>query len=97
VAYLNQEWLNKACSPIIMQYTGLHDKLGKEIYEGDILRIEGIVPLRAGFINGCFVEDNIMPPEPLGICLLRYKKEHGDCEVIGNIYENPELLKEKSS
>lgn len=73
---------------ILMQYTGLKDKNGDEIYEGDILReysneIEDWVVL---YEYGKFVgtSDNVW--EDL--------YELSDLEVIGNIYDNPYLLKE---
>lgn len=78
----------------LMQFTGLLDKNGKEIYEGDIVEWtifpEGKKPTRikdaVGFSNGCFkVEKRV---ELLGL-----KEPHRKLEVIGNIYENPELLK----
>jgi len=72
---------------IFMQYTGLKDKNGKEIYEGDIVLMEvnqlkGIIK----FLNGGFKIDDGDIPLPLG------GFEEGEIEVIGNIYENPELL-----
>jgi uncharacterized phage protein (TIGR01671 family) len=75
----------------LMQYTGLKDKNGKEIYKGDIVEINcGTYKDNAvvNFIDGTFTthdrgfEPDIMPPEK-------------DMEIIGNIYENPELLKAK--
>ncbi len=78
------------------QYTGLKDKNGKEIYEGDILDdgFDNALPLSMGwyeFLDGARVN----------CWILQYLDEHlvltdkllKDCEVIGNIYENPELLK----
>ncbi len=66
------------------QYTGRHDKNGKEIYEGDIFSSRdriGCVIYQAE--NGCgFQLDPVCTWIPT------------DGEVIGNIYENPELLKE---
>lgn len=70
----------------LMQYTGLKDKNDKEIYEGDIIVYpDGINTI--GYEDGSFV---------------RYFKESGhtpinqkdmlEIEIIGNIYENPELL-----
>jgi uncharacterized phage protein (TIGR01671 family) len=69
----------------LMQYTGLKDKNGKEIYEGDIVR-------------WFFMEERVSPIEyhkwffqPKGWGNI----DLSETEVIGNIYENPELLEAK--
>lgn len=92
----NASWSHYFDEPLLLQFTGLHDKNGKEIYEGDICKfgyydenLEDLVSIAEVVIT-----------TPLG-CRLRYKKtlyapiDYGvkDFEVIGNIYENPELLK----
>ncbi len=74
----------------LMQYTGLKDKNGKEIYEGDIVR-EDIEErtYQVVFSNGGFMgesKDNK---------ILFFGDGH--VEVIGNIYENPELLKKNNN
>lgn len=75
----------------LMQYTGLKDKNGKEIYEGDLVNFIGAKnPGEVIFNNGAFEIDgfwNNSQDEPA-----RAFSENATLEIIGNIYENPELL-----
>lgn len=77
----------------LMQYTGLKDKNGKEIYEGDILEWKSE---EEGSSDKYEVTWN---EEKCGFRAewLRDRKQmhspENDFEIIGNIYENPELLK----
>jgi uncharacterized phage protein (TIGR01671 family) len=77
----------------LMQYTGLTDKNGKEIYEGDIIFDEDgeysktivITPYEnyVGFFGKALEDNDTYTLEEIG----------DECEIIGNIYENPELIK----
>jgi uncharacterized phage protein (TIGR01671 family) len=75
---------------ILMQFTGLHDKNGKEIYEGDILKKHygSSVPIFAvaWHKEGMMFIQNDGYDKPLFEISPEY------IEIIGNIYENPELL-----
>ena len=79
-----------------MQYTGLKDKNGKEIYEGDIVRLFGTEkPCSVVFQDGMFV---VKAPYHKEEWFDLNMFEHDErvitlYGVIGNIYENPELLK----
>ena len=84
-------WTGGKITQELMQYTGLKDKNGKEIYEGDILDIEGDTkrnPYQVIFRNAGF--DAVAKTDFVGMGKW-YKDEK--VEIIGNIYENPELIK----
>ena len=87
---------------ILMQYTGLHDKNGKEIYEGDIVLLDCYYYEEPAFdgefkviyddINGMWLLVDLENKDrgfAFGEIRSYYKAE---IEVIGNIYDNPELL-----
>ena len=81
----------------VMDFTGLHDKNGKEIYEGDIVNMVYDEPYNRPHIVIWHLNKFI------AIHLSQYKKGNDfvdgklpnsyNAKVIGNIYENPELLK----
>lgn len=70
----------------IGQYTGLHDKNGKEIYEGDIVKYENMTG-KIMFLNGSFIMSNFEETEEWELGVI-----NAEIEVIGNEYDNPELL-----
>lgn len=83
----------------IMQYTGLKDKNGKEIYDGDIFSsnknrfvvewCNGAFIRRTIFVEG-YRGERVMPLDP--IYTLYHTSGMEMAKIIGNIYENPELL-----
>jgi uncharacterized phage protein (TIGR01671 family) len=86
----------------LMQFTGLYDKNGKEIYEGDIVKYNywnneyekdeyisiSCVEYKNGYFYPRYIND---------ICDDGYYSSGiDDIEIIGNIYENPEILRKGS-
>lgn len=83
---------------IVMQFTGLKDKNGKEIYEGDVLKNFGIFKRLCLFKEGSFgyeADANLgfISYNSNSINLKLRDGKLMKCEIVGNIYENPELSK----
>ncbi|MCX6145684.1 MAG: YopX family protein [Candidatus Kapabacteria bacterium] len=83
---------------ILMQYTGLKDKNGVEIYEGDILTL--INPFTGEIAHGYtyvvfsfeYIGGWVLTSNGKDTLTIGTRTDH--IEVIGNIYQNPELLEE---
>lgn len=74
----------------LMQYTGLKDKHGVEIYEGDILKAGSdvvVVEWHKSKATFCLQKDGWLFAHYFGEAI-----DADQCEVIGNIWENKELL-----
>jgi uncharacterized phage protein (TIGR01671 family) len=69
----------------LMQYTGLKDCKGQDIYEGDIVRVEDTALDAVEYQGASFTVFNLS--------LNNFAPEN--VEILGNIYEHPELLKEQ--
>lgn len=75
---------------ILMQYTGLQDKKGKEIYEGDILEWDEDSTYGYNYDKHIVEEFNNPCNGVVGLSVPQYPDFY---TIIGNIYENPELIK----
>lgn len=84
-------WMCKSNDCVLMQSTGLRDKNGKEIFEGDIVKMAKNVYSELTYYEVVRHRGGAYRLESK-----RYGCElwlrHTDCEIAGNIWENPELL-----
>lgn len=83
---------------VLMQSTGLLDVNGKEIFEGDVVSFEDASDNENVFVNQGAVEIHQLGwhfSNRVSVDMEDLLNGHAlDCEVIGNIYENPELIEE---
>lgn len=89
-------------SCLVMQFTGLHDKNKKDIYEGDIVRVD-TTDLQSKRLHFQFVATveykygMFCISERMDTPVYNIYDIKNHIEVIGNVFENPELLKEKKT
>lgn len=95
------EIVDGICEPEIMQYTGLKDRNGKEIYEGDIVQPKSFQGSMFGMAEVAFHQGRFCllrnPPfvrhkTTLREAINRSENANNGLQIIGNIHENPELL-----
>ena len=88
-------------SDTVGQYTGLTDKNGKKIFEGDIIHLEysqvffggeyfGEYTAEVSYKEGCFITDGMNNGDEIETPLSGF--DNDEVEIIGNIHDNPELL-----
>ena len=82
-------WVEDIDPETVGQFTSLHDCDGKEIFEGDILDFNGIT-VEVRFVRGvfAFLANGNIDEELCGDC-----RTDLFAKVIGNVYENPDILK----
>jgi len=85
-----------ATNDVIMQWTGLQDKTDRKIYEGDIVRESGKDNFLGVviFMNGMYCIEDLETGESPSLGGHSYNPQN--VEVLGNVYEDPELLEKKS-
>lgn len=98
-AYLGKRIAWEFDYAVIMQCTGLKDKNGKLIYEDDIVRFKDNITINGSKTHIAVIEHNeafnsfMYHAECMGLYTVnKAQNKQFNVEVIGNIYENPELL-----
>ncbi len=90
--FLEDQWIKEGRPKkdfILLQFTGLKDKNEKEVYEGDIVTNDICLPERIVIE----IKDDLSYDYPSGYgYLFSQSQSKESVEVIGNAYENPELL-----
>lgn len=85
---------------VLMQSTGLFDKNGVEIFEGDVIRFTSVLGedeiRQVTFENGCF--GIMLERVHIGFGMIKILSEvEYSLEIIGNIYENTELVQQETA
>lgn len=75
------------------QYTGLKDKNGVKIFEGDIVIIGEKLKTKVVYYDGAFRMQSEFSPTPTDTTDMGYMMREFSVRIIGNIHDNPELMK----
>ena len=92
---VNYKWLNNYClvaESSICQYSGREDKNGKDIYEGDILQYDD--GTRVVVVYDSNEHTFMLRKKNCDFPIKFHEGRESVLEIIGNIYKNPELLKQ---
>lgn len=85
-------------SETVGQYTGLTDRLGKKIFEGDILKFKRkkLENVAVGYGKSGYICKVKTSKNTTTFFNLQHFLEKYNCEIIGNIHDNPELMEDKT-
>ena len=77
----------------IGQYTGLKDKNGVKIFEGDVVIIGEKLKAKVIYYDGAFRMQSEFSPTPIDTTDMGYMMREFSVRIIGNVHDNPELIK----